>query len=295
MNNLKGAAWMTLAMALYALVDSQMKLAMRGIPVGQVLLALGITGALAFAVAARLRGLLPLPASVFRGPALLRSLFDSAATASFMIAIVHVDLSLFTTIVQANPLLVVLGAAVFLREPVGWRRWLAIVVGLCGVLVVLRPTGDSFSGAALLVVLGVVFQAGRDLVTRMVDPTIDSLQLSGASFLILIVTACFTMLLMRTPPVMPLGAPALHMGAACLFILPSVYSMVASMRVGEVGFVAPFRYTRIVFGLTLGVFLFGERLDGWMIIGALIIVSSGLYSFWRETRARPSKSDADPL
>jgi len=295
-NNLVGALWMTVAMALYASVDSFVKLAGATIPLGQILVAVGLTGLLGFSGAALARGMPPLPGSVFRGAALLRALFDAAASTTIIAALGHVDLSLFTAIIQANPLLVVLGAALFLGESVGWRRYIAIAVGLVGVLIVLRPSGDTFTPGALLVVLGVIFQAGRDVVTRNVPHTIHSLQLSAAAFAALTAVGALLLWVQGTPPIRPEGAAWLHLLGACFVSLPAVYAMVASMRIGEVGFVAPFRYTRIVFGLGLGVLVFGERLDAPMILGVAIIVGSGLYSFWRETRraAVPAAAAKDP-
>ncbi|WP_420859957.1 DMT family transporter [Marivivens marinus] len=294
MGNLKGAGWMTLAMGLYAIVDSCIKLATETLPKAQVLVAIGIVGLVAFSLAAKSKGLKPLPLQVFQGAALMRGVFDAGASVLFVFALRDVDLSLFTTIVQANPLLVVLGAAIFLGEPVGWRRWTAILIGLCGVLIVLRPTGDSFTPAAILVVLGVILQASRDLITRVVNRDIHTLQLSAAAFVALIVAGFIQGVAQNTPPLRPEGMAWLYLGGACFLFIPAVYAMVAAMRVGDVSFVAPFRYTRIVFGLALGVIIFRETLDGWTLLGAAIIVGSGLYSFWRETQAKRRASLSNP-
>jgi len=287
---------MILAMALYAMMDAAVKLTTDTIPQGQVLVAVGLVGLAAFASAAAAKGLRPLPLAVFRGAALWRTVLDSAASTLFILALNAVALSLFTTIMQANPLLVMLGAALFLGEPVGWRRWLAILIGLCGVLIVLRPTGDSFTPAALLVVAGVILQAGRDLVTRRVAPGIDSMQLSAGASLGLIPVGVIVTLTSQNLPVVPEGVAWLYLAGTCLLFIPAVYAMVAAMRVGEVGFVAPFRYSRTLFGLGLGVLIFGESLDLYMLLGAAIIVGSGLYSLWREARLRhPSQTAPKPL
>lgn len=290
MHNLKGAGWMTLAMALYAAVDSSIKLATATVPRAQILVAIGLTGLAVFALAARARGLPPLPLALFRGPALLRSVLEASASTAFIFALNDVDLSLFTAILQANPILVVLGAALFLGEPVGWRRWLAILVGLTGVMIVLRPTGASFTPAALIVMLGVVAQAGRDLVTRRVPTGIHTLQLSAGAFVALIVVGIVVGVAQNTPPIRPEGMAWLHLAGACGLFIPAVYSMVAAMRIGDVSFVAPFRYTRIVFGLALGVIIFHETLDMFTLLGAAIVVGSGLYTLWRETRNRAASN-----
>jgi drug/metabolite transporter (DMT)-like permease len=185
-NNLIGALWMIMAMAFFALVDTCIKLATVSVPRAQVVVVMGAVGLLAFALAARARGLKPMPPEIFRGPSLLRAAGEAGATTCFVFSLSEVDLSLFTTIVQANPLIVVLGAALFLGEPVGWRRWAAILLGMVGVLIVLRPTGEGFNAFALLVFLGVLSQSIRDLATRRVAEGVHTLQLSCGSFLALI-------------------------------------------------------------------------------------------------------------
>jgi drug/metabolite transporter (DMT)-like permease len=288
-NNLVGALWMIMAMACFALVDTCIKLATESVPRAQVVVVMGAVGLLAFALAARARGLKPMPPAIFRGPSLLRAAGEAGATTCFVFSLSEVDLSLFTTIVQANPLIVVLGAALFLGEPVGWRRWAAIVLGMVGVLIVLRPTGEDFNAFALLVFLGVLSQSIRDLATRRVAPGIHTLQLSCGSFLALIGAGFVIGIVQDTPPMRPQGLAWLYLfGAAGLF-MPAIYAMVAAMRVGEIGFVAPFRYSRILFGLGLGVVIFGETLDAYTLSGAALIVGTGLYSFWRETRKRPAQ------
>lgn len=289
MNNLIGALWMIMAMAFFALVDTCIKLATVSVPRAQVVVVMGAVGLLAFALAARARGLKPMPPEIFRGPSLLRAAGEAGATTCFVFSLSEVDLSLFTTIVQANPLIVVLGAALFLGEPVGWRRWAAILLGMFGVLIVLRPTGEGFNAFALLVFLGVLSQSIRDLATRRVAEGVHTLQLSCGSFLALIAAGFIIGIVQNTPPMRPEGMAWLYLfGAAGLF-MPAIYAMVAAMRVGEIGFVAPFRYSRILFGLGLGVLIFGERLDAYTLTGATLIVGTGLYSFWRETRKRPTE------
>jgi drug/metabolite transporter (DMT)-like permease len=288
-NNLVGALWMIMAMACFALVDTCIKLATASVPRAQVVVVMGAVGLLAFALAARARGLRPMPSAIFRGPSLLRAAGEAGATTCFVFSLSEVDLSLFTTIVQANPLIVVLGAALFLGEPVGWRRWAAIALGMVGVLIVLRPTGEDFNAFALLVFLGVLSQSIRDLATRRVAAGIHTLQLSCGSFLALIAAGFIIGIVQDTPPMRPEGMAWLYLfGAAGLF-MPAIYAMVAAMRVGEIGFVAPFRYSRILFGLGLGVVIFGETLDAYTLTGAALIVGTGLYSFWRETRKRPAQ------
>jgi len=286
MDNLRGAALLTFSMLCFALEDMFVKLAAQTLPRGQILILFGLGAALVFGVAARLMGQAPVTRDMLRGPLALRSLCEGVSAIGFVMALALVPLSLMTTIVQANPLLITLGAALIFAEPVGWRRWSAVLVGLGGVMIVLRPFGEGFQPAALFAVLGVLFQAGRDLATRKVPPCTSSLQISIAGFLALIGAGIGLMLVAGERPVWPDRREWLYMLGMLGIGLPAFYSIVAAMRLGDISFIAPFRYSRIVFGLAVGLVVFDERLDRWMLIGAAVIVASGLYTLWREARLR---------
>lgn len=286
MKNLKGAALMVLSMAGFALMDMFVKLLSADLPPGQILAIMGAGGAIGIVFVLMLRGEAPMTRDMLRGAVAVRSGFDAAASLTIVFALSLIPLSLFTTIIQANPLLVTLGAALFLAEPVGWRRWTAIAVGLLGVLIVLRPWGDGFELAALLAVAGVVFQSARDLSTRWVAARVNSLQISVMGFVAMVPTGLVAMAVTGTPAVMPEGRAFLWIAGGIGAALPAFLSIVVAMRIGEVSFVAPFRYSRIVFGLLAGMLVFGEPLDGYTLLGAAIIVASGLYTFLREARLR---------
>jgi len=286
MHNLKGASLMVLSMACFALMDMFVKLLSADLPPGEILAIMGAGGAIGMALLLIARGEAPMTRDMLRGAVAVRSGFDAAASLTIVFALSLVPLSLFTTIIQANPLLVTLGAALFLAEPVGWRRWTAISVGLLGVLIVLRPWDDAFDLAALLAVAGVVFQSARDLSTRWVAASVNSLQVSAMGFVAMVPTGLLAMVVTGTPGVMPEGREFLWIAGGIGVALPAFLSIVVAMRIGEVSFVAPFRYSRIVFGLLAGMLVFGELLDGYTLLGAAIIVASGLYTFLREARLR---------
>jgi drug/metabolite transporter (DMT)-like permease len=139
MDNLKGMGWMTLAMLAFALTDMSIKLLAGALPLGQVMLPLCLPGAVIFAIWARLQGHRWLSPVAADAPVMLRNLAEMLATVGFVSALALIPLSTLSAVIQANPLLVTLGAAFFLGEEVGWRRWLAIFVGLFGVLLIIRP------------------------------------------------------------------------------------------------------------------------------------------------------------
>lgn len=284
MDNLRGALLMTLAMLGFAIEDMFIKLLSDALSVGQIITMLGIGGSIAFGIVVRMQGRALFSRDMLAAPILLRAVSEMIGTVAFVSAIVLTPISSASAILQATPLVVTLGAALFLGEPVGWRRWSAICVGLFGVLLIIRPGMDSFEVLSLLAVIGVFMLAARDLATRRTATNISTMQLSFLGFAVLIPAG---LLLMRatSSPIIPLsGQNWIYFSGALGIGLFAYYGIVAAMRVGEVSFVTPFRYARLIFALVIGVSVFGERPDALTLIGAVIIVASGIYTVWRERR-----------
>jgi drug/metabolite transporter (DMT)-like permease len=217
-------------------------------------------------------------------PIFLRAIGEMFGAITFVSAFVLTSISSASAILQATPLVVTLGAAVFLQEPVGWRRWSAILVGLCGVLLIIRPGMESFSVLSLLAVAAVLLLALRDLATRRIPKTISSMQLSFLGFAATIPAGLVMMLAQRQPLEALDATNWAYISAALSIGLFAYYAIVAAMRVGDVSFVTPFRYARLLFALVVGVVVFNESPDTLTLTGAAIIVASGIYTVWRERR-----------
>lgn len=283
---------MSLAMASFTLNDALVKFATSSLSVAQIMTVRGVmTTVLVYFVARRLGALRPL--SVMLQPLiLLRTFFEIGATLTFISALARIDFANVSSIMQSLPLAVTLGAAIFMREPVGWRRWAAIVVGLFGVLVILRPTAEGFVPASLMVIAAVFFTSGRDLVTRRIVADVPSLTITlftaGAN------TVVGALLIAPMGGWQPLTWDNfLPLVIAALLVFAGYQAVIMAMRTGEISFVAPFRYTSLIWALVLGVLLFGERPDAFVYIGAAIIIASGLYSFYREGKRRRTEVPAD--
>jgi drug/metabolite transporter (DMT)-like permease len=244
---------------------------------------LGVGGAAGFALLVRARGETLFSPVFFSRAVVIRNLGEITGTFGFITAIVLTPLSSASAILQAMPLAVTLGAALFFREPVGWRRWSAIGAGFVGVLMVIRPGGATFEPASLFALLGVAGLATRDLATRAVPHSTSSVVLSAWGMSMLIPTGGALLLLSGGAAMPSAGVLGLLAGAVVLGIA-GYYAIAQAMRMGEVAVITPFRYTRIVFALIIGIAVFGERPDGWTLGGAALIIASGLYTLWREAR-----------
>lgn len=283
MDNLRGIALMVASMAGFAIEDAMIKGVSARLPSGQILIVLGIMGAAIFAAIAKARGLRLVSPALVQRSVVVRNLSEMVGTVCYVSAIILTPLSSASAILQATPLAVTLGAAVFLGAPVGWRRWSAIAVGFAGVLIIVRPGAEGFMPASLLAVAGVIFLAARDLATRTAPPHIASLVLAFYGFAAVVPAG--GVLLAFQGGWAPLTAElVLRLAVTALVGVAAYYAIVAAMRVGDVAVVTPFRYARIVFALILGVAVFDETVDGWTLAGVAIVIGSGLYTLLREAR-----------
>ncbi|MFU8864158.1 MAG: DMT family transporter [Rhodobacterales bacterium] len=286
MENLRGSLLMTAAMLGFAIEDMLIKLLTATVPLGLVLLMIGAGGALVFGTLALLRGDKLLSRDLLARSVLIRNTGELIGTVGFVTAIALTPLSSASAILQATPLVVTLGAALFLGEQVGWRRWSAILVGFAGVLLIIRPGFDAFEPLSLFALLGVAGLAVRDLATRTVPRAITSLQLSAYAFAIT-VPAGFGILAFTGDSLRMLhGVEWLMIGAALGCGVLAYSAIVAAMRMGDVAVITPYRYSRLVFALIFGVVFFAEEPDLATLTGSALIVASGIYTFWRELRLR---------
>ena len=179
MENLRAIALMVLSMAGFAIEDMLIKYIALEMPTGQFLMLIGAGGALIFTLMAWRQGQAVLSADFLQPTIIIRNLGEVIGTLGFVTALVLTPLSSASAILQAT---VTLGAALFLREAVGWRRWSAILIGFCGVVAVIRPGLEGFQPASLFAVLGVIGLATRDVATRATPATISSLVLSAKAY-----------------------------------------------------------------------------------------------------------------
>ncbi|KPQ06367.1 MAG: putative permease [Rhodobacteraceae bacterium HLUCCA12] len=284
MHNLRGSLMMVAAMAGFAIEDAVIKHLALTLPVGQVMVLIGLGGALVYGALAARRGYSLIVPEFARGAVLMRNLCEMLGAASFVMAIVLAPLAAVTAILQAMPLVVTLGAALFLGEPVGWRRWSAILIGFAGVLLILRPGSAAFEPAALLAVIAVLGLSARDLATRRVPAHIHSLQLSGWGFAMIVPAGLLLLALTATAPVMPAAADWGWLVAGLSAGILAYAALVSATRLGDIAVTTPFRYSRLVFAMLIGFAVFGERPDAMTLAGSALVVGAGLFTVWRQIR-----------
>ena len=285
MENLRGILMMVASMAAFAVEDMFIKLVAVDLPTGQVLLFLGIAGTPLFAALAAREGKSIWSREALAGPVLWRNAGEMIGTAGFITALALVPLATISAILQATPLAVTFGAAVFLGETVGWRRWSAIAVGFVGVMIVIRPGFDGFDLASLWGVLAVIGMSVRDIATRRLPASISTMQVGAWAFVTVAVLGA-GMLLIGGGAVWPTPAQLGLLCGALLFGFVGYWTVILATRVGEVSAIVPFRYSRLIFALVIGTLVFGERPERWVLMGAALIIGSGLYTFAREQRLR---------
>ena len=273
--NLRGAVFMVLSMAGFAVEDSLLKVAAASLPPGQILITFGVLGTAAFALLSILAREAPLTRAMLSRPLVLRSLSEVTGRLFFMLAIALTPLSTASAILQATPLVVMTGAALLFGERIGPRRWLAVAFGFAGVLLVLRPGTQGFGAMSLLAVIAMLGFAGRDLATRAAPVSMSFRQLGVLGFSMLIVAGLIA-LPFGGPMAMPDGATWIGLLAAAVAGVCAYTFLTVAMRTGQVGAVTPFRYTRLIFAMIAGIAVFGETPDRWTIIGSAAIILAGI-------------------
>ncbi|GHA45818.1 membrane protein [Amylibacter ulvae] len=280
----QGILLMTFSMLGFAAADALIKASSGAMTSGQIVLALGIGGTILFSIICIAKGQAPFSSNFFDRAVVVRSIGESFGSVGIITSIAYIPISTVSAIQQATPLVVTLGAVLFFNESVGWRRWLAIVIGFFCVMLIIRPGMDAFNPYALLALLGMFGLSVRDLATRPVKNSISTMQLSVYGYLVLIPAGIVVSLIMGTeilPPFTALG----HAAIILCFSALGYVAITQSMRIAPLSDVAPFRYSRLLFALFFGIVFFGERPDWQTYLGSFGIIMSGLVLIWREKRS----------
>jgi drug/metabolite transporter (DMT)-like permease len=213
----------------------------------------------------------------------LRVLGEVLATVTYIFSLGHLSQAFCSAVFQATPLVVTLGAVLFLNEKVGWRRWMCISFGLVGVIIIIRPGTDSSASLAAVGILlsSVCFAAMRDIATRRVPAHVPTLYLSTLTAGAIALTGGG--LIHPMGGWQPVGiGPVLIMALAAGLLLVGYHFIIMAMREGEISFVSPFRYSSLLWAILLSTVVFNEAPDSYTIAGSILVVGSGIYMVYRE-------------
>ncbi len=282
-DNMRGALLMMASMAAFVFNDACMKALSDEIPMFQALFLRGLATVVMLVIVARWIG--PLNFRMSRHDwmlAIVRSLSEIGAAYFFITALFNMPIANVTAILQALPLTVTLAGALLFGEKVGWRRMLAILVGFVGVMVIVRPGADGFNIYAIYALIAVAFVTVRDMCARRLSPGVSSVTIALIGGIGIVVFAGFGSLGVEWVSFSPKAA--LQLSGATVFIIGGYLFSVMTMRVGDISFIAPFRYTSLLWALLLGLVIFGDWPDMITMMGITIVVAMGAFTFYRERR-----------
>lgn len=289
---LKAGLYMILAMASFTAGDTMTKLLAGQVPVGELILIRGLVATTIIVIVCIKQGVLIHAAQAFKPTILARSLSDMAGTLLFITALMHMPIANLTAVMQAVPLLVMGFAALFLGEKVGLRRTLAILVGLLGVLFIVKPTPASFTFYDGLALGLIVTVALRDIITRKLTIDVPTMIVAFGNAVVVMVSGLA--LYPFEDWVVPTTHHLLLILCGGIFLSIGYVAMVLTIRMGDIASTSIYRYTVVLFALISGVFVFGEMPDQWVFLGIALIVLSGIYALAREMRLSYSARTQSP-
>lgn len=283
--NAKGAFMMSIARVAFVTNDALMKILFADMEVFQAMFLRGSIAVPIIAFLAWYRKCLLVRFTIIDFVLLcVRAAAQIGMATCFLTALSHMPIANVSAIMQAVPLSLIVVAALFLGESVGWRRWSAVVIGFCGVLLIIRPGTDSFDIHTTLAVGAVAFATINDLVTRYLPNRVPALL--AALFSATAVSMFSGAMIMGLPWQAVTPFNWLILSFCGLTVAAGYFFQVMTMRYGDLSFVAPYRYVGMVWAIILGLLIFGEWPDAFTAIGTLIVVLTGLYAVYREQLRR---------
>ena len=280
---LKGIACMVGGGALLTLNDGTVKWLSADYPIGEIMTLRGLFVFLPVALIAWRGGGLRALEIRNLGAQGARAGLTMLSTVFYLTALAVMPIADTIAITFAGPLFLTMLAPPLLGERVGWRRWTAVIVGFMGVVVMVRPGTGSLQAIALLPVGAALMGAVRDIITRRITSHAVTAESSVAilCFTTLVVTLAGLLTLpfgWRMPSTVDFGLLAL----SGFLIGAAHYLLIEAFRFAEAGLIAPFKYLSIVWAVVFGFLVWGDIPDRWIVVGAGLVIGSGLYIFHRE-------------
>jgi len=293
-DNIRGIVLMVLARIVFAGSDTFTKLASSGLPATEVVVLRNtISLPIILFLAWRLGGLRH-PGAIRDRVVIGRSVLEGTGTIAFVAAMPFITLGQSAVILLTVPIILVALSALIYKEDVGWRRWTAIFIGFFGVVLVANPFGGSINPFLLLAQFTAITWAFRDLITARIIPGIPSVTVALINTVIVGLIAVPGVLWQHWQF---FGEREAMYLLGCGVLVPIAnYLYIAALRTGAISVVAPFRYTAAVWASIAGFIVWGDIPDLFGVSGTVLIIGSGLYTFYRELEiARARRTTAAPL
>ena len=281
--NRLGIVLIIVSMAFFTMADLFLKFSSEFVTTGQITLALGVGGTFMFWVLLVRKGETVFGSVFYEAPVILRTAGELVATLFIILALTYASFTSVAVILQTLPLLLTLCSFLFLKERVGIHRLSAILLGFGGVLLIIRPGTDGFDAYSLLAILAVIGMTMRDFGSRLVGSHISNERLAIFGTLGQIILGIGLMTFEEGHSIPSLEV-TLYLVGMVVFASVAILLVTKAMRIGEISAVSPFRYSRLFFGMLVGIVVLGETVDQIMIIGSAIIIFSGLYLWLRERK-----------
>lgn len=281
---------MMLGMTLLSSNDVIMKLSSENLGIGQLLFIRGLLAVVIFSLAIRTTGKPIIADAIFSKRIILRAFCECGATLCFITGLSLLPIATASTLVWTSPIFLTIAATLILKEHVTVRRWLAVLVGFIGVVLITNPVSANYSSAMLLPLAGALFIVARDLVTRRLDPSLHSLYATWTTLMVVTVAGLLISFLDWRPVSI---SRIVWLGASAILMSSAFFIQITAVRLGELSFIAPFAYTGVLVAVSYGFLVWDELPGTTMITGIILIILSGLYILSHQTTESIERSPSN--
>ena len=272
---------MTIAMGCFTFADLLIKIASETMPVGQIMILLGIGSSFVFLTLLRMKGEAIRLSPLLNSAVMLRNAGELIAATSMCLALAYVPISTIGAIIQTVLLMITAAAALFLGERVGVRRALAIGVGFLGTLFIVQPGDTNFDAMTGLVLVSAIGMTLRDVGTKLVSDGFSTLLLSFYSCVLFASSGVLLLLFTGGASVPDANMTVLFLAMVALGSFGVIF-VTEAVRLGDMSVVSPFRYTRLLYSLAAGIIILDEQVNTTTLFGSALTIGAGLYIWRRE-------------
>jgi drug/metabolite transporter (DMT)-like permease len=283
-DNLRGIVAITACNFLFLINDTFLKVVSSEMPLGQILFFRGLFASMLMLPLVIATGAHREVRHLWNRAVFWRTLSEICAAILFLLALFRIPIANANAILQVVPLMVTAAGAIFLGEYVGWRRWTAIAIGFVGVLIVIRPGLAGFDAYSLVALSSMFFITLRDIMTRVMPRALPALLISLVTGAAVGLSGPLLGIALEETWVVPSLESLGLILVAVVFLIGGYLTAVEFMRYGDIGVVAPFRYTVVIWAMTVGFVVWHEVPDWAMLVGTAIIITTGVFTFSRERR-----------